>query len=430
MKLEKYEDKSKKRRKIILISISVIVLISVSLLLYKTFANLKEKISFSNDNVYFAFYNGDEKLNEMPGKDNEDNLGFSYGLCDNGAIIDWDNDNWAPLVKNLIKSKTKCSLYFDKKQNAIEYFINLAKINSNDLGYDGKEFLGDDLGTNDNNLRYIGANPNNYIRFNNEIWRVIGIMKVKTLNGMIEDRIKIVRTNGIKGQSNFKQYIADINNSSDWSQTSIAKLLNNMYYNSTNGDCYSGNDGPIKSTCDFKNGEVKGLNEKSRKMIDKEVIWNIGYISGWLIPKEFYEGERGNQTFESRPVEWSSQNDPNYNGIGLIYISDYGYAVGGENREICLANKPENTNIEFQKYNCNPNDWLSANYGDYWTMTPYKTGSNVLYVIRSGGYIGSDYVKIRDNIPYPVIYLKKDLNLIDDKNLNYGSIENPFRLSF
>ncbi len=46
MKLEKYVDKNVKKRKIILISISVIVLISVSFLLYKTFASYNENVEF------------------------------------------------------------------------------------------------------------------------------------------------------------------------------------------------------------------------------------------------------------------------------------------------------------------------------------------------------------------------------------------------
>lgn len=30
--------------------------------------------------------------------------------------------------------------------------------------------------TADNNLRYIGADPNNYVSFNGELWRIIGVM--------------------------------------------------------------------------------------------------------------------------------------------------------------------------------------------------------------------------------------------------------------
>ncbi len=125
MKLKKYEDKSKKKRKIMLISFGVIVLICFSFLLYKTFASFSEEVSFpmmngqvdyfGNSDVYFVFYEGDKLLEEMPKKDNEENLVFSHGECDNGANIVWDNEEWSPLVRNLKSPKTRCSLYFDKE---------------------------------------------------------------------------------------------------------------------------------------------------------------------------------------------------------------------------------------------------------------------------------------------------------------------------
>ena len=136
MKLEKYVDKSVKRRKAFLISISVIVLISVSLLLYKTFASFTETAEFpmmkgkvdyfGNSDIYFVFYQGDELLEEMPQKDNEEGLIFERGECDNGASIEWNIDEWAPLVKGLNSPKTKCSLYFFKDTKA------LRRISSND----------------------------------------------------------------------------------------------------------------------------------------------------------------------------------------------------------------------------------------------------------------------------------------------------------
>ena len=125
MKLEKYVDKSKKKRKTILISIGVIVLISVSLILYKTFASFSEEVEFpmmkgkvdyfGNSDIYFAFYKGNEKLDEMPSKENSEGLVYIDGECDNGAEIEWNSEEWAPLIKNLSKSKTKCTLYFNDK---------------------------------------------------------------------------------------------------------------------------------------------------------------------------------------------------------------------------------------------------------------------------------------------------------------------------
>ena len=36
--------------------------------------------------------------------------------------------------------------------------------------------------------RYIGANPNNYVKFNDELWRIIGVFDVDNGTGKIEKK--------------------------------------------------------------------------------------------------------------------------------------------------------------------------------------------------------------------------------------------------
>ena len=45
--------------------------------------------------------------------------------------------------------------------------------------------------------RYRGASPKNYVKFNNETWRIIGIFPTDDGTGKIENRIKIVRNESI-----------------------------------------------------------------------------------------------------------------------------------------------------------------------------------------------------------------------------------------
>ena len=40
----------------------------------------------------------------------------------------------------------------------------------------------------DGNIRYVGENPNNYVQFNNELWRIIGIF---------DNKLKIIRNDAI-----------------------------------------------------------------------------------------------------------------------------------------------------------------------------------------------------------------------------------------
>ena len=53
--------------------------------------------------------------------------------------------------------------------------------------------------TVDNNLRLIGAEPNNYVAFNNELWRIIGVMNnIDDGTDTKETRLKIIRDELIK----------------------------------------------------------------------------------------------------------------------------------------------------------------------------------------------------------------------------------------
>ena len=52
--------------------------------------------------------------------------------------------------------------------------------------------------TEDNNLRYVGLSPDNYVLFNNELWRIIGVMNnIEDGEGNKETRIKLIRDENI-----------------------------------------------------------------------------------------------------------------------------------------------------------------------------------------------------------------------------------------
>ena len=117
--------------------------------------------------------------------------------------------------------------------------------------------------TTDHNLRYVGSNPKNYVWFNNELWRIIGIFKTKTdENAPLVERIKLVRNDFLTNTDGTILKAAwDDNPKNDWSQSELQRTLNGCY---------------IDNTIDCPNIS-KELNIKSANMIAK-VIWNIGKI--------------------------------------------------------------------------------------------------------------------------------------------------------
>ena len=90
------------------------------------------------------------------------------------------------------------------------------------------------IGTNESvtEYRYRGASPKNYVTFNNEVWRIIGIFPVDDGTGKIESRIKIVRND-----SAFSQYW-DQDRSNNWTNSWLRSYLNN--YSGTNPNSWTG----------------------------------------------------------------------------------------------------------------------------------------------------------------------------------------------
>ncbi len=467
MKLEKYIDKDKKRRKITLISISAIVLISVSLLLYKTFASFTESAEFpmmkgkvdyfGNSDVYFAFYKGNDKLDSMPLKDNSENLVFNYGECDNGASIVWDSKTWGPMVKNLSKSKTKCSLYF-KEKSSIEIcnkygndsaLCYITKLGDNDYVNMAYDFA---MANNvlDNNLRYIGSNPNNYIDIGDRdsedkpiLWRIIGIMNnmISLDNGEnSESLIKIIRADSI-GNYSWDSSASDINSGygvNEWSEADLMKLLNpntvysetptigaSLYWNSENGSCYFG---PNNNTvnCNFTS---IGLSDEARMKLSK-VRWNTGTfetrdVSKWKV-NEMYKAERSNNNGKACYDTSLSTCSDNVNRtttwdgyLALMYPSDYGYALSVNNKNNCFNKLMSNWDSE----NCNEN-WLNtSNIQLFLTPCP-NLGNNYDVFMEQGTTKLNTRSTMQPDVIRPVGYLKPSIKITGGT----GEIGSPFIL--
>ena len=100
-----------------ILKISIIVIGIISILNELTFSKYEKiiKDKEETENLNIAFYKGNKKVEKMPSKDNSEGLVYIDGECDNGASIEWNSEEWSPLIKNLSKSKTKCTLYFNDK---------------------------------------------------------------------------------------------------------------------------------------------------------------------------------------------------------------------------------------------------------------------------------------------------------------------------
>ncbi len=456
MKLESFKDKKITRRKMVLLSLGVIIIVGVSLLLYKTFAKFSSEVSFplmsgkvnyyGDSDIIFGFYNGEQELDKMPQKGNPENLAFDHAVCDNGASVEWNEKEWGPVVLNLTKTKTRCTLYFsEKKITGVDYLEEKAQ---EEQTKEEPELMYDD--TEDRNLRYVGSSPNNYIDIGDRdsdgnpiLWRIIGVMKnvYNDESGSQEDLIKIIRADNI-GQYSWDTSEGEVNNSygvNEWSQADLMKLLNpdsvytksgeignSLYWNSESGQCYSDMNN-INQSCDFAS---IGISEEARERLAK-VRWNTGTFatkdnSEWTASAT-YQAERGNIdgkqycTSQGGGYECNDnvERTTTWDGyIGLMNASDFGYAVGKSVRKICLAKSM----YDYTEDGCTNADWLKPSNSREWILNPAFSDACSVFNLFSDGYLSSADIASNSRWVRPVGFLKSSTTISEAA----GTPEDPF----
>lgn len=296
--------------------------------------------------------------------------------------------------------------------NLINYITSLAET-SEDLIYDG---------TSDNNLRYVGVNPNNYVKFNNELWRIMGVMNnIQDSSGVSQSRIKLINANGIgvyawDNKPSGTGTSLSGNGSNDWRDSALQIILNSgAYYNRTSGPCPLGQNNAT-TPCDFSNN---GLTEESKKMITS-VVWNLGGGTLGETPKQFYTAERATKVYNGRPTIWTGK-------VGLMYPSDYGYATnGGADIYLEPCRNASFTQWQNDGYSsCRGYDWLFNDSQYLYTLTPTATVySDHVFSLRNDGQVNVLAVAGIAQVD-PVVFLDTSVEVIGNGD---GSQEHPFEL--
>ncbi len=429
MELKKYKDNNYKRKSYAILVIGFLLLSISSYLFYKSYAFYEEKKDFDVINgtvedpgdLYFAYYVNNTITREMPNKDSGLTLDTTKSSCTSGVTISWDDDNWHAILdystyESNSTTRTKCTLYFTKKivagKDVLTYVKKNAPSSTTDV-YTVPDKTSDACtytlaydGTSDNNLRYVGKNPCNYVTFNGEQagWRIIGI-----LNTPEGQRIKLIRTDSIGSYSWDNTYDETRYGSNDWRISAIAGVLNSgAYYNKTSGKCPSGSN-EATTSCDFTSN---GLTEAAKNQIDM-ITWKLGGTTSFTsssngLVSHWYTYERETEEDKFR--------------VGLMYPSDYGYATSGgstSNRTSCLNKELSNWNDSAYS-DCKNNDWL---YSDkfQWTLTPLL--SNSYAVIKVAGCVTAaraiSHAEVR-----PSVYLKSSTMILGGE----GTPENPYEI--
>ena len=229
----------------------------------------------------------------------------------------------------------------------------------------------------DNSYRYSGANPNNYVCFGSDastcpsdnLYRIIGVFG---------DEVKLIKNTSI---GNYYWSGSSSNESNTWSNSTLnTSTLNGSY--------------------------LAGLDNNSWSSMITTHTWKVGgmsYTYGYSTPQTAYNYEVGA----------NSSSTPYKAKIGLMYVSDYGFAA---------SNTYWSTNLS--SYNsATSNNWLYL--GSYeWTISRYSDLSNGAFSVNSG--------RVDFNLVYrisiavrPVFYLSSLVNYVSGS----GSSADPIRVN-
>ena len=261
--------------------------------------------------------------------------------------------------------------------------------------------------------RYIGSSPNNYITYNDEVWRIIGVF---------DGRIKIIRNDSIGMVWDYKKSGVGSSTSNygsnDWTDSQLMYMLNPTSYTLKTGYTSDGTyiydgSGNIIYQLGCKPASIASgatsyscttntwaLNSTALSQIS-EVTYYLGgrtYDSTkhYGTTEEVYTWERGTTVYSGRPTNWTGL-------VGLMYPSDYAYTFANGVDDTCYSDI----------YNCSgtpSSSWLYKSGTSQWTVSPYAGGAFNVFDVASAGNVTGTGARISLGVR-PVLYLRSDIKL-------------------
>ena len=373
-----------KRIRIVSVGI-VLVILLIGIIVMNN--NSNNKYSFTQDGIKYALTLDGNEVTSFPSKGM-----YKAQVTCVGADGRWLYDDWKLAIENITSDDVTCDIKFETipKTYLNDYIISLS----------GKT-QGTGQVVNENGYRYEGKNPNNYIWFNNEYWRIIGVFDSASHGVSGKNLVKIIRAETLDGLAWHKS------NTNDWTASSLKLLLNGAYYNAQDGTssgyCY-GYSTTATANCDYTK---RGIQSGYRGMI-ANVTWHLGgYSSTSATSSAFYGYERGTTVYSGRPTSTTGY-------IGLMYPSDYGYSV-------LSSSCTRTTNLgSYDSAKCAGQSWLYGK-GYEWTLTPNSSNSYYVFYLYNIGSVYSDSAGYGYG-SRPVLYLDASVYKIDGD----GSLNNPY----
>ena len=273
--------------------------------------------------------------------------------------------------------------------------------------------------------RYRGASPKNYVTFNNEVWRIIGIFPVDDGTGNIENRIKIVSESFGKLYS--KGLCWNGNKTNDWTSSDLANFLSGP------GTSIIHNGKTINTQAKYYLGGIgiSSLDEEGETELANTLTSDLLYSYERKIKNGSCSLDSNTGYYLGTECYYYGTNPNSFIGkAGLLYASDYTYS------SLECDNSKFFSEGDDTSSGCISKGWLSSSNNEY-TITQFSALSFMVGGISKTGYFSLEPVYDIDNPEDPegtdcswidfkvTIYLPASTTIIsgDGTNLNSYQLE-------
>ena len=307
------------------------------------------------------------------------NFNAELSRCENGSTLSWDDTKKTVIVSGNLSDK--CYVYFDLARfdetcDGSTLACRIAKQYTGTQGENSLYYHNSTLtnGAGDNSYRYAGASDsvNNYICLGSDattcpdanLFRIIGVFG---------DQTKVIRAKSVGD----KEWNTSDDNT--WSTSSLNTYLNGEYLTS--------------------------LGTLADKIAT--TTWKVGGGSTtylYDVPKTAYQYEVG-----------SSASTTTYDAkIGLMYVSDYGFAADQSGWTTKLSS-----------YNSNKSkNWLNTGRYIEWTLSRNSDNTSNAFGVNSTGYV-DNYNVTKSYVVRPSFNLESSVKYVSGS----GSMSDPVRVN-
>ena len=353
---------------------------------------------------------------EMTTRDSWPTEGYIFNSelskCENGGELSWDKEKKVVLMSG--NKSDKCYVYFDIIPTIADICTSGENLSTcvksfGDKGYDiSKIYIHNSSlqnGANDNSYRYAGAHDvvDNFVCFGTDtkpcpddnLYRIIGVFG---------DKVKLIKydyaTKELLGEDGdyYGMYIENVSSNAEYKGNNLANI-SNYNWNKSNQNIWS------LSNLNKINLNKNFITKIGPKWAEKiaETTWNIGgnlwnEIAG-SIPYLCYKNEVIKSIQDS-----ISNNEIEYNAkIGLMYVSDYGFAAASS-AWTTILNKYDNESVI--KIN-----WIYMGLWE-WTITRLAYNSAATFRIGNSGYVDTNTTDANFLAIRPTFYLSNSVSYL------------------